>query len=354
MSDMTSFIQGLPKAELHLHIEGSLEPELRFKLAERNNMPLPYSDIEDMRKGYIFHDLSSFLPVYYDAMAVLQTPQDFYDLAWSYLEKAAAANIRYAEIFFDPQAHTSRGVDFPTVISGLRGAILDARRLLGVRAQLIMCILRDQSATYAMATLLESLPYKDSIIGIGLDSDERDNPPEKFTAVFARARAEGYRLTMHCDVDQLDITGHIRQCLDVIGVERIDHGVNVLESDELVAEVASAWHRLHGVPDIESLRDRKPQERRTEEDAGAGIEGDGQLRRSGLLRGLSDREPRNCGDHGGSQPDRARAAREEHVRDFVAADGSERRPPRRAQQLRAKRLDELLRQDGAGSPRSGT
>jgi len=238
VSDTTSFIQSLPKAELHLHIEGSLEPELRFKLAKRNNMSLPYHDINEMRKSYIFHDLSSFLPVYYDAMAVLRTPQDFYDLAWSYLEKAAAANIRYAEIFFDPQAHTSRGVDFPTVISGLRGALLDARRLLGVRAQLIMCILRDQSAAYAMATLLESLPYRDSIIGIGLDSDERDNPPEKFAAVFARARSEGYRLTMHCDVDQLDSTDHIRHCLDVIGVERIDHGVNVLESDDLVAGAA--------------------------------------------------------------------------------------------------------------------
>ena len=202
-------------------------------------MPLPYRDIDEMRAAYIFHDLSSFLPVYYDAMSVLQKPQDFYDLAWAYFEKAASANIRYAEIFFDPQAHTSRGVDFHSVISGLRGALLDARRLLGVRGQLIMCILRDHSAEYAMATLLESLPYKDSIIGIGLDSDERANPPEKFAAVFARARSEGYRLTMHCDVDQLDITEHIRQCLDVIGVERIDHGVNVLESEELVAEASA-------------------------------------------------------------------------------------------------------------------
>jgi adenosine deaminase len=239
MSEMESFIQGLPKAELHLHIEGSLEPELRFKLAGRNNLSLPYKDIDEMRAGYIFHDLSSFLPVYYDAMSVLRTPQDFYDLAWAYLEKAAAANIRYVEMFFDPQAHTSRGVEFHAVVAGLRGALLDGRRLLGVRGQLIMCILRDHSAEYAMATLLDSLPYKDSIIGIGLDSDERDNPPEKFAAVFARARAEGYRLTMHCDVDQLNAIDHIRQCLDVIKVERIDHGVNVLESDELVAEAAA-------------------------------------------------------------------------------------------------------------------
>ena len=173
MSNMTSFIQNLPKAELHLHIEGALEPELRLKLAERNRITLPYRDIDDMRVGYVFHDLASFLSVYYDAMSVLITPEDFYDLAWAYLERAALENIRYAEIFFDPQAHTSRGVEFHSVISGLRGALLDARRLLGVRAQLIMCILRDHSAEYAMATLLESLPYRDFIIGIGLDSDER-------------------------------------------------------------------------------------------------------------------------------------------------------------------------------------
>ena len=240
MSDMTSFVHGLPKAELHLHIEGTLEPELRFKLAGRNNIALPYRDIDEMRAGYVFHDLSSFLPVYYDAMSVLMKPQDFYDLAWSYLEKAASENIRYVEIFFDPQAHTSRGVEFHAVISGLHGALLDARRLLGVRGQLILCILRDHSAEYAMATLLESLPYRDSIIGIGLDSDERDNPPAKFAPVFARAKAEGYRLTMHCDVDQLDIVNHIRQCLDLIGVERIDHGVNVLESDELVDQAATS------------------------------------------------------------------------------------------------------------------
>lgn len=235
---MTSFIRELPKAELHLHIEGTLEPELRFKLAARNNLSLPYSSVEEMRAGYVFHDLSSFLAVYYDALSVLQTPQDFYDLAWAYLERAAAENVRYAEIFFDPQAHTSRGVDFHTVLSGLRNALLDGRRLLGIRAQLVMCILRDHSAAYGMATLLESLAYRDSIIGIGLDSDEAGNPPAKFAEVFRRAGDEGYRLTMHCDVDQADSTDHIRQCLDVIGVDRIDHGVNVLEDASLVTAAA--------------------------------------------------------------------------------------------------------------------
>ncbi len=235
MAEVPSFIRGLPKAELHLHIEGSLEPELRFRLAERNNMALPYADVAEMRSSYVFHDLSSFLPVYYDAMAVLQAPHDFYDLAFAYLQRAASENVRYAEIFFDPQAHTSRGVPFHNVITGLSGAINDARRL-GIKAQLIMCILRDHPAAYAMATLLESLPYKDSIVAIGLDSDERDNPPEKFADVFRRARAEGYHLTMHCDVDQQNTTEHIRQCLEVIDVERIDHGMNILEDDHLVEE----------------------------------------------------------------------------------------------------------------------
>ena len=240
MSEVTSFIRELPKAELHLHIEGTLEPELRFKLAQRNNIALPYSTVEEMRAGYGFHDLSSFLAVYYDAMSVLKTSQDFYDLTWAYLERAASENVRYAEIFFDPQAHTSRGVEFHTVLSGLRNALFDGRRLLGIRAQLIMCILilRDHSAAYAMATLLESLPYRDSIVGIGLDSDEAGNPPVKFAEVFRRARAEGYRLTMHCDVDQEDSTDHIAQCLDLIGVERIDHGLNVLEDGALVSAAA--------------------------------------------------------------------------------------------------------------------
>jgi adenosine deaminase len=237
MSDLTEFITRLPKCEMHLHIEGTLEPELKFAIATRNNLTLPYADPAQMRAAYSFHDLPSFLKVYYEGMSMLLTEADFYDLAWAYLAKAREQNIRYAEIFFDPQAHTSRGVSFGTVIRGLSRAVQDARRLLGVRAQLIMCFLRDFSAEYAMATLLESLPYQDLIVGVGLDSDEHGNPPEKFAKVFARARAEGYRLTMHCDVDQENTLEHIRQCLDVIGVERIDHGVNCLESAELTAEI---------------------------------------------------------------------------------------------------------------------
>jgi adenine deaminase len=237
VSDLTEFIAQLPKCELHVHIEGTLEPELKFTLAARNNLALPYEDAAQLRAAYSFHDLPSFLAVYYEGMSVLRTEADFYDVAWEYLSKAHAQHIRYAEIFFDPQAHTSRGVPFGTVIRGLRRAVQDARRLLGLRVQLIMCFLRDFSAEYAMATLMESLPYQEWIVGVGLDSDERDNPPEKFAKVFARARAEGYHLTMHCDVDQVNSAEHIRQCLDVIGVDRIDHGVNCLESEELQGEI---------------------------------------------------------------------------------------------------------------------
>jgi adenine deaminase len=231
---MREFIAGLPKCELHLHIEGTLEPELKFELAARNVVDLPYRTVEDMRAGYDFDDLPSFLACYYEGMTVLHAEPDFYDLAMAYLRKAASQNVRYAEIFFDPQAHTSRGVPFGVVIAGLTRAMAHAQTQLGVRAQLIMCFLRDLPAEDAMATLLESLAYRDLIIGVGLDSDERGNPPSKFAAVFARARQEGYRLTMHCDVNQQDSTAHIRDCLELIGVERIDHGVNALDDPDLV------------------------------------------------------------------------------------------------------------------------
>lgn len=238
-TDIESFIRDMPKVELHLHIEGTLEPELKFKLAERNGIVLPQRTVAEMRSAYTFDDLSSFLASYYEGMAVLRTATDFYDLAWGYLSRAHSEHVRYVEMFFDPQAHTSRGVQFETVLSGLRGAMLDSRARLGIESQLIMCFLRDQSAEYAMGTLMESLPHRAWIIGIGLDSDERDNPPSKFAGVFTRGRAEGFRLTMHCDVDQQDSVGHIRECLELIGVDRIDHGVNILESPELCELVQS-------------------------------------------------------------------------------------------------------------------
>jgi adenine deaminase len=237
MSDIATFIDHLPKAELHLHIEGTLEPELKFELAARNGVSLPYSSAADMRAGYAFTDLTSFLAAYYEGMSVLRREQDFYDLALGYFRRASAQNVVYAEVFFDPQAHTSRGIAFETVIGGLHRARLDAQAGLGLRVQLIMCFLRDMPADSAMRTLEQSLPHRDKIVGVGLDSDERGNPPVKFKQVFDRAREQGYRLTMHCDVDQADSVGHIWQCLDQIGVERIDHGVNCVEDDALVARL---------------------------------------------------------------------------------------------------------------------
>jgi adenosine deaminase len=237
MEDVADFIRGMPKAELHLHIEGTLEPELKVELAARNGVELPYASVEAMRAAYDFDDLPSFLAVYYEGMSVLLREPDFYDLAMAYFSRAASQHVLYAEVFFDPQAHTSRGVGFSTVVEGLRRAQRDAEATLGLRSQLIMCFLRDLSAESAMDTLERSIAYRDWIVGVGLDSDEKGNPPVKFKAVFDAARAAGYRLTMHCDVDQEDSVEHIRQCLDVIGVERIDHGVNALEDDGLVAEI---------------------------------------------------------------------------------------------------------------------
>ncbi|MDK7197479.1 adenosine deaminase [Actinotignum sanguinis] len=242
MTTISPFVQGLPKVELHLHIEGTLEPDLKFKLAARNGVELPYASEEEVRASYQFDDLASFLDAYYEGMSVLLTAEDFYDLAMEYFRKVARQNVRYVEMFFDPQAHTSRGVEFHTVISGLRRAQIEAREQLGVDSALIMCFLRDFQAEYAMATLLESLPYRPWIIGVGLDSDETGNPPAKFAAVFAKARELGYQLTMHCDVDIADSAEHIRQVLEDVRVDRVDHGTNVVEKPELVEYMAE-----HGI-----------------------------------------------------------------------------------------------------------
>lgn len=239
MSELSSFIEGMPKAELHLHLEGTLEPELKFDLAVRNGLDLPYDSVDDMRAAYDFDDLPSFLAVYYEGMSVLLTEHDFYELAMAYFRKAQSQNVVYAEVFFDPQAHTTRGIPFSTFIEGFHRAQQDAEASLGLRTQLIMCFLRDLTAQSALDTLKQSLPYKDWIIGVGLDSDEKDNPPIKFKDVFARARSEGYRLTMHCDVDQENSVEHIWQCLNDIGVERIDHAVNSLEDEALIKEINS-------------------------------------------------------------------------------------------------------------------
>ncbi|RMZ78857.1 hypothetical protein DV738_g3669, partial [Chaetothyriales sp. CBS 135597] len=232
--DITAFAYGLPKAELHVHLEGTLEPELKFALAARNGIKLAESTVDEVKAAYSFNDLTSFLAVYYPAMQVLQTAQDFEDLAWAYLERAKANGVVHAELFFDPQAHSSRGVAFEAVVGGYRRAIVRAGRELGISAELILCFLRDFSAEHAMSTLVQALPYRQWIAGVGLDSDERGNPPSKFAAVFARARAEGFLLTSHCDIDQEGSIEHLRQVLEDIGVDRIDHGTNIVENPALV------------------------------------------------------------------------------------------------------------------------
>ena len=234
---MNTFIDNMPKAELHVHLEGTLEPDLSFKLAHKNGIALPYESPEALLRAYDFHDLPSFLAVYYKGMSVLKDESDFFELTWRYLLKAQEQNIVYAEMFFDPQAHTSRGVPFDTVIRGIRRAQDKAAADLGVETQLILCFLRDMSAESALQTLLQALPYKHWLIGVGLDSDEKDNPPIKFADVFARARIEGLKLTMHCDVNQKNTLVHIGQVLHDIRVDRIDHGVNSLEDPALCAVI---------------------------------------------------------------------------------------------------------------------
>ncbi|GAA0997597.1 adenosine deaminase [Subtercola frigoramans] len=228
------FLVGLPKCELHLHLEGTLEPELKLALARRNGVDIGQNTVEEVRATYQFDSLASFLAVYYPAMEVLVEEQDFYDLAAAYFVRAAADGVRRVEAFFDPQAHTSRGVPIANVILGYSRAARDAAEL-GVSAALILCFLRDFSAESALETLREALPFKEHLIGVGLDSDERENPPVKFQPVFELARAEGLKLTMHCDIDQLGSIENIRQVLEDIGVDRIDHGTNIVESPALVA-----------------------------------------------------------------------------------------------------------------------
>ena len=227
------FTQDLPKAELHLHIEGTLEPELKLKLAKRNGIDIGQETIEEVKETYNYNDLASFLAVYYPAMNVLQKEEDFYDLAMDYLRRAAKNNVRHVEIFFDPQAHTSRGIAFETVINGLYRATVDARAL-NIDARLIMCFLRDLSRESARKTLEEALQYKDKFIGVGLDSDEHNNPPMKFFNQFAEATKHGLHVTAHADIDQKNSIEHIRELLEVIGVERVDHGTNIVEDPDLV------------------------------------------------------------------------------------------------------------------------
>ncbi|MGW0552853.1 adenosine deaminase [Streptomyces sp. NPDC002926] len=222
----------LPKAELHLHIEGTLEPELAFALAARNGVVLPYKDTEELRRAYLFQDLQSFLDLYYELMAVLHTEDDFAELADAYLARVAGQGVRHAEIFFDPQAHTARGVPIGTVIDGLARALDGSQQRHGISTRLIMCFLRDESAESAMATLDAAKPHLHRIAGVGLDSAEAGHPPSKFREVYAAADALGLRKVAHAGEE--GPPEYIREALDLLGVERIDHGLRCMEDPELV------------------------------------------------------------------------------------------------------------------------
>jgi adenosine deaminase len=225
----------LPKAELHLHIEGTLEPELAFALAERGGVTLPYATADELRSAYSFRDLQSFLDLYYELMAVLRTEQDFADLADAYLTRAAAQGVRHAEIFFDPQAHMARGVPMGTVVEGLSRALEGSRERYGVSTQLIMCFLRDESAASALETFEAARPYLHRISGVGLDSAEVGNPPAKFREVYRLAEEAGLHRVAHAGEE--GPPQYITEALDVLGVERVDHGIRCLEDPELVARL---------------------------------------------------------------------------------------------------------------------
>ncbi len=232
MKPVKSFIEGMPKAELHLHIEGTLEPELMFELALRNRVHLPFDSPDEVRRAYAFSDLQSFLDIYYQGSRVLLHDRDFFDLTWAYLRKAKEQNIRHTEVFFDPQAHTARGVPIGAVIEGIHHALANGERELGISSKLILCFLRDLSAEHAIQTLESALPYRDYVAGVGLDSSERGHPPEKFTKVFGRARDEGFFVVAHAGEE--GPPEYVWQALDTLGVSRIDHGVRAIEDAALV------------------------------------------------------------------------------------------------------------------------
>ena len=236
MQSATDYIRGLPKAELHVHIEGTLEPELKFQLAKKHGIVLQHASVEDLRRAYQFANLQAFLDIYYDGAAVLRDADDFHSLAQAYLHKAHAQGVVHAEIFFDPQTHTARGIALATVLDGLRRACARAEQELGISSRLILCFLRHLSADEAMRTLEEALPHKDAIAAVGLDSSELGHPPAKFSAVFARARREGFLAVAHAGEE--GPPSYIVEALDVLKVRRIDHGVHCEEDPALLERLA--------------------------------------------------------------------------------------------------------------------
>lgn len=243
---MKKWIETLPKAELHLHIEGTLEPELLFVLAKRNQITLPYASIKEAYDAYHFQNLQSFLDIYYQGAKVLVNEEDFYDLTFAYLQRAQKQNIRHVEIFFDPQTHTQRGIAFETVISGIHRALQTAKEAFGISSHVILCFLRDLSAESALETLHQALPFKDLIIGVGLDSAEKGNPPDKFVTVFNEARKQGFLCVAHAGEE--GPPEYIWQALDHLKVSRIDHGVRCLEDEKLVKRLVNDQTPLNVCP----------------------------------------------------------------------------------------------------------
>ncbi len=239
-------IEVLPKAELHLHIEGSLEPEMLFALAARNKVPIPFANVEEVRAAYAFSNLQDFLDIYYQGMAVLLTEQDFFDLTFAYLERAHADNVRHVEIFFDPQGHTERGVAFSTVIGGILRALDDGEARFGISHRLIMCFLRHLDEAAAFATLSEAEPWLDRIAGVGLDSSEVGHPPAKFARVFAEAKAKGLKLVAHAGEE--GPPDYVWEALDLLHIDRIDHGNRALEDDRLVQRIVAEGQTLTVCP----------------------------------------------------------------------------------------------------------
>ena len=240
---LDKFIDDMPKVELHLHIEGSLEPELMFELAQRNKVAIPFKNVEEVRQAYNFSNLQDFLDIYYQGMSVLQKEEDFYDLTMAYLKRVAAQNVMHTEIFFDPQGHTERGIKFETALNGITRALEDGRTQLGVTSHLIMSFLRHLSEEKAFETLKQALPYKDKIMGVGLDSSEVGHPPSKFERVFAEARKEGFLLVAHAGEE--GPPAYVWEALDGLKIDRMDHGNRSLEDGALVKRIANDLSLIH-------------------------------------------------------------------------------------------------------------
>ena len=235
-TQINNFIEGIPKAELHLHIEGTFEPELMFEIAHRNNIPINYQSVDELKKAYNFNNLQEFLDIYYAGASVLIHEQDFYDLTWAYLTKVHAQNLVHTEIFFDPQTHTDRGISFDTVIQGIHNALIDGKDKLGISSQLIMCFLRHLVEASAFETLEQALPYKNWIAGVGLDSSELGHPPSKFKRVFSKAMDEGFITLAHAGEE--GPAEYVWEAINLLKVSRIDHGNRSLDDDQLIKYIA--------------------------------------------------------------------------------------------------------------------